>query len=556
MRKSNLQLNLFDKIEITKLSSAKKKERFDNYCIDDYIFDVENSGLKKTWDCICDYVIKYGQNRKLLNIDNFGEIYELGLAHVDKNKKKNSGQYFTPDDVAIVMSEWFKNTNGFNVCDVACGTGKLILTYLNLLGKNEALKLISEGRLFLYDIDNIALKICKTSIMLKYGIELEKDIHSICCDFLDRNITLPKNSKVISNPPYAGVIELKSNWAMTDVLQDTKEYYSLFMEKILNQSVSAVIITPFSFVSGNKFFSLRELLCDYGNGFIVSFDNVPGNIFWGRKHGIFNTNTSNSVRASITVVNKSDKKGIKVSPLIRFKNAERSKLLLPNVLENILPNNYQLVDTNNTTFKKIDKNLINVFEKWNKDSFFTVKDLIEKEQSNYIIDIPNTCRYYTTASHRKLNRSGAITINIKNEDTFNFLYCFINSSFAYWWWRIYDGGITYPIGLFNKLPVPYNLLNNEDKRFFSITCKEMIGNESKYIIKKFNAGTKQENIKFPTEYRKKINKKILDILEIEYVDDMFEMIHSNQFFMDSKAKIERRYTIDSSENLILLKLNN
>ena len=84
------------------------------------------------------------------------------------------------------------------------------------------------------------------------------------------------------------------------------------MEKIFTQSRSAVVITPFSFISGKKFYSLRKEMCDIGNGFIVSFDNVPGNIFCGRKQGIFNTNTANSVRAAITVFNKSNKlKGFK-----------------------------------------------------------------------------------------------------------------------------------------------------------------------------------------------------------------------------------------------------
>ena len=46
------------------------------------------------------------------------------------------------------------------------------------------------------------------------------------------------------------------------------------------------------------------------NGEIYSFDNVPGNIFCGRKHGIFNTNTSNSVRAAITVVRKDNSNGL------------------------------------------------------------------------------------------------------------------------------------------------------------------------------------------------------------------------------------------------------
>ena len=79
---------------------------------------------------------------ELINISNFGEMYEIGLATEDKIKKKKSGQYYTPDDVAMVMSQWLDNCDGDNVCDVACGTGKLILTYLDYIGKRKALNLL------------------------------------------------------------------------------------------------------------------------------------------------------------------------------------------------------------------------------------------------------------------------------------------------------------------------------------------------------------------------------------------------------------------------------
>ena len=84
---------------------------------------------------------------------------------------------------------------------------------------------------------------------------------------------------------------------------------------------------------------------DY-NGFVVSFDNVPGNIFNGRKHGIFNTNTANSVRAAITVLNSSEqKKGFRISPMIRFKNEERKNLLKCDVLESIINDDIQIIDS-------------------------------------------------------------------------------------------------------------------------------------------------------------------------------------------------------------------
>ena len=327
MKVDKTQLTLFDYIETKpkKLIDGKKyntqqiiitnavKERLNNYKLEDYIEDIEKLGLERTWDFICQYAIdSEGSLPDFLNIKNYGELYEIGLAIQNKILKKKSGQYYTPDDVALVMSKWLYKCEGTAVCDVACGTGKLILTYLELIGYDRARKLISSGNLYLYDFDNVALKICKTVISIIYGLDIADSIHDVFCDFLDKSVILPNDCKVISNPPYAQIDEIQDYWEHTNVVLDSKEYYSSFMEKIFNQSRSAVIITPFSFISGSKFYSLRKKMSQIGNGFIVSFDNVPGNIFNGRKHGIFNTNTANSVRAAITVFNSDYiKKGIK-----------------------------------------------------------------------------------------------------------------------------------------------------------------------------------------------------------------------------------------------------
>ncbi len=334
MKKFSSQKTLFDELDTEK--SSQKTEivavlsdsivsKFQNYKLDDYINDIETNGLAHTWSYICEYVLTYGENVDFLNAKNFGEMYEIALAIQDKIQKKNNGQYYTPEDVALVMSEWFDSLDGENICDVACGTGKLILTYLDFIGEEKAKNLIQSGKLFLYDIDSIALHICKTAILLKYGKDLEDKIHDIAGDFLSSKINLPANCKVISNPPYAAIQQVGFDWNETQVLNDSRELYSCFMEKIIEQSEAAVIITPYSFISGAKFYSLRKIL-NQCNGEIYSFDNVPGNIFCGRKHGIFNTNTSNSVRAAITVVKKGNADGFRLTPLIRFKSTERKDL--------------------------------------------------------------------------------------------------------------------------------------------------------------------------------------------------------------------------------------
>ena len=471
----------------TKIINKLKK-----YKLEDYIEDVENNGLKITWDYICKYVLKYGENSDFLNIDNFGEMYEIGLAIQDKQLKKQSGQYYTPDDVALIMSEWLDKQDGENICDVACGTGKLILTYLDYIGPDKAKNVLENGKLYLYDSDEVALKICKTSLLIKYGLNLNNKIHDIYGDFLDKNISLPPNSKTISNPPYASISNISDNWDNTSVLNDSKEFYSVFMEKIIKQSTSTVIITPFSFISGSKFYSLRKVLNNYG-GFIFSFDNVPGNIFCGRKHGIFNTNTSNSVRAAITIVKSNTEKGFYLTPLIRFKRTERSNLLKCDVLEKMLSTKKQKITEENQMFYKCDNRLQEIYDKWiEKSEGHILKELIN-DSGKYVISMPNTCRYYTTASNKKINRSGQIILHVDNEQIFNYLFCLINSSFAYWFWRLYDGGITYPNRLLMQLPVFLHRLTSNDNEFFKNIANEMINNANNFKITKNNVGI-QENI--------------------------------------------------------------
>lgn len=504
--------------------SGADVSKFQDYSLDKYINDVETDGLERTWAHICEYVLADGENG-FLNVKKFGELYEIGLAIQDKQQKKNNGQYYTPDDVAFVMSGWFDSLEGENICDVACGTGKLVLTYLDYIGFEKARKSLQEGKIYLYDIDSTALNICKTAILLKFGKDLKDKIHDVCGDFLSSKISLPEKSKVISNPPYAAIQQVGINWKETAVLNDSRELYSVFMEKIINESNASVIITPYSFISGAKFYSLRTILNQY-NGEIYSFDNVPGTIFCGRKHGIFNTNTSNAVRAAITVVRKDSAEGFALTPLIRFKSTERKELLQCKTLENFLSPARQKISSAFPMYYKCFKELQPLYERiMQKAENHTLSELVSKA-GNFMLSMPNTCRYYTSAVSGTLKRKGQITLYFDDEKKFNYAYCLINSSFAYWHWRLYDGGITYPVSLLLKLPVLYYLLSEDDHTFFKETVNELSAKANEFIIKKNNVGV-QENIKYPREYRDKINQRFLRILNCEVENSTIDLIHSN-----------------------------
>ncbi len=498
--------------------------KFLTYNLEKYKEDIEALGLEKTWESIISFTLN-GKCNQFLNIDNFAELYEIGLALQDKYAKRESGQYYTPDDVAIVMAKWLDELHGENICDVACGTGKLIITYLGIIGYEKARSLLAKGSVYLYDNDKTALIICKTILVCKYGKDIESSIHAIYGDFLSENLTLPQNCKVISNPPYAGVGNLPQTWSNSLVASDTKELYAIFMEKIIRQSRGSVIITPYSFLGGKKFLSLRKELNHY-TGFVTSFDNVPGNIFCGRKHGIFNTNTANSVRAAITVVEDNNvSKGFRMTPLIRFKNEERANLLQNDMLESFIDDSYQLISDTNPMYNRCFKSLRGVWDKWIAISETTLSHYID-DNGEYILSMPNTCRYFTTAANGRMKRNGQIILSFSDKHVYNYMFCLINSSFAYWYWRNYDGGITYPKGLLLNLPVFFDKLNKEDKRFFDDMAYDMIKSASQFIVTKNNVGV-QENIKYPKSYRDKINRKLLDVLGCNISENEFDIIHSN-----------------------------
>ena len=170
--------------------------------IEEYLQSLDEIGLDQTW---MDILRRFGKNNPdytegILSISNFGELYEIGLAHVNKQSKKELGKYFTPDDVATLMAKWLDGLSGKNVCDVCCGVGNLILAYLKYIGKSRARDLIKSGRLWLYDKDDLALYICVNTIGFIYGDDVVGYIHSRPGDFLDESVHLPPDCRVISNP--------------------------------------------------------------------------------------------------------------------------------------------------------------------------------------------------------------------------------------------------------------------------------------------------------------------------------------------------------------------
>lgn len=303
--------------------------------------------------------------------------------------------------------------------------------------------------------------------------------------------------------------------------------YSVFIEKISQQAQRSVIITPQSFLGGAKFSTLRFAMARNGGGEIYSFDNVPSPLFCGRKKGVFNSNTSNSVRAAITLIDK-NKHGFRLSPMIRFKSEERIKLFSD--IESLLG---EKIYTQPYVWTKIPKTLEELVDAMNALPY-KVSDFIEKDKTKQDeklrLTIPQTPRYFISATSRDLNRTSKIVIYAKDEASFYKLYLLINSSFSYLWWRIYDGGITLGKSTLLSLPVP----DIDDDEKLNNMVKTYIGLEDSFLVNKLNAGKNNENVKFPPKYRSKLNQYLLNYFGLEGKSEQLLSIHSNTFTDYSK----------------------
>lgn len=503
---------------------------------------IDNLGFEKFWSAFIktyfaetrpdlrhepDKSVSISFSNSIFNFDNIGELYEIALEHINRQSKKEHGQYYTPKDVCRFMAQKTiaLRNQGQNLADVCCGTGNLAIEVLSLLPRDQAVEILKCGKLYLYDIDPVAMKLAIMKICIMFVPNGDTDsldlilskINSKIGNFLSEENYLPKNCIVISNPPYAKLPKDLNIWSGSKT-KSTNDLYSVFMEKIAIQSEGAVVISPQSFLGGNKFKSLREVLSSFG-GSIWSFDNVPACIFCGRKKGIFNTNTANSVRAAITVIDKNES-GFRVSPMIRFRTDERKKMfsLLDALLGDI---HYSGSQEWTKVPKSLEKMVIEL-----KKAKFTVKDLVTElpieQKEEYKITIPSTPRYFVTGSKRNLGRSSKIEIYAKDKESFDRLYLIINSTFSYLWWRIYDGGITLSKSTLMTMPVPDLPLNR-----ITDLVNEGIGMENRCMVNKINAGKINENIKFPEEYRSKVNHVILHALNFDNLDANLASIHCN-----------------------------
>lgn len=440
-----------------------------------------------------------------LSIGDIGVLYEYCVAYVDKDSRKDNGQFFTPDDVSQFMVTQASSFPKGIWLDPCSGIGNLSWHLINIQ-KNKEDFLVNQMKLS--DKDELALIIARVIFTLSFQSEHSNLFNKIkdsfiVLDFLsvskNENGSLfeesqlgeiPEHDYVLVNPPYLG---LKNEDGRFETAK-AKDLYAYFLENIIKTSAGFVAVTPQSFTNAGKFRSLRALLLkNFQSIKVYTFDNIPGNIFLGVKFGSTNSNTANSMRAAITVAHNL-KHSHQITSLLRWRSSERESLLRQ--VDDFLS------DTPFTEeyFPKVSSVFSPLYEQIG--SLPRLRSLLFDKKTQHVLYVPAAPRYFISALKKSVSRASMKTLYFRNEEDLNIAYLLLNSSFMYWWWRVRDGGMTLSLEAISSLPIPQF---KPEKVLINLLEKS----EAENIVYKKNAGAMHENVKHDMELVEKLNKLVM-----------------------------------------------
>jgi hypothetical protein len=496
------------------MNEKRNKSIINTLPIYDFNHLLDRLGLEKSWHSILatnlknlnridlEYILKEEEFRgaeiqdfdfiKDLTVGEISVLYEYSLAYIDRDKRKQEGQYFTPDDVAQVMARralaFPKNKVWVDPCSGVSNLSYWLIRYQE--NQEDFLK----NNIYLIDRDNLALLIARFILTISFqkdDPQLYSNIESrfIVADFLVAD-NLPQYDYAILNPPYLVVGQ-----DLRFEVSAARDLYAYFLERVIKTTTGFVSVTPQTFTNGQKFHSFRALLLDtFKKIDVYCFDNVPDSIFRGIKFGSRNTNTANSTRAGIIVAKKDNKNQVfRITPLLRWRAKERQQLL--NSIDNYLVE----ITPREDIFPKLQKELLPLYAFAQKQEK-TLAHLISRDPTPYKLIVPSTPRYFISALKTPVKRSSFKTLYFRSEKEMNTAYLLLNSSYMYWWWRINDGGMMISEKTLLTLPILDEMPINR-RLLLKIEESEKVNR----VIKK-NAGKDNENVKHSPLLVKEVNK--------------------------------------------------
>jgi len=292
------------------LSDALKN--FDRLMSDNYksvysgIFKTLSEGLSKLGDNPSSQTKALKELIKLIkdiptdgsqDYDVLGYVYEFLIGNFAANAGKKAGEFYTPHEVAMVMSEivaeHHKNKKSLEIYDPTSGSGSLLITIGKAVSKHITGK--NKVKYFAQELKENTYNLTRMNLVMR-GI-LPSNIVTRCADTLEEDWPIHEEGTeidmplavdaVVSNPPYS------QHWDPTDMESDArfKEYgvapktkadYAFLLHELHHikpDGIMTIVLPHGVLFRGQQEGLIRSNLIEKNN--IDAIIGLPAGIFFG-----------------------------------------------------------------------------------------------------------------------------------------------------------------------------------------------------------------------------------------------------------------------------------
>lgn len=229
--------------------------------------------------------------------DVLGYVYEYLIGNFAANAGKKAGEFYTPHEVAILMSEIVaesqKDKHQIEIYDPTSGSGSLLITIGKSVGRHIADK--NRVKYYAQELKENTYNLTRMNLVMR-GIQ-PSNINTRCADSLDEDWPVYKAGSeigqplyvdaVVSNPPYS------QHWDPTDKEMDPrfKDYgvapkskadYAFLLHELHHLKPDGIltIVLPHGVLfRGGEEEQIRTNLIEKNN--IDAIIGLPANIFFG-----------------------------------------------------------------------------------------------------------------------------------------------------------------------------------------------------------------------------------------------------------------------------------
>jgi hypothetical protein len=372
---------------------------------------------------------------KFLKLTHDAEVAEIQIASNSQIDRIKTGSFYTPSDVAcficnILLDDHsvkdrisaLKFIERYNIIEPSAGAGIFLFSIIHCL---QARGLHEED---LKKINLTAIDINNTGLMYTKKILSLNGVNLICHNknFLDIDLfDIPKYHIYLGNPPF---IKNKGDHNIYDNL------FADFIDKIISNfgdESSLYFIVPLSITFSGRYRQLRQNIMDKNfHVKLLNYDNIPDTLFYFGKPGSDNTNTANSQRCSILVLNSSKKFHMLSTKLQSWRKIERNSIFrgCPEMLD-------ITADVSAKNFiRPYSKNIIEYYRITGNKTLKDIFQLGNKDQ----IHVAKVARNFIGI--RESADSGSMTFSFVSKNDFYKFLAIVTSDIFFQHWRTVGDG--------------------------------------------------------------------------------------------------------------------